>query len=144
MLKQSTTNAIAVKHLCSAIIVMKKYILHYAAENLKGDAPESSYSSMQSLINQIDATILNRSYKKPIVYLLAMDFEGASFEQNALNEILITVFPDMVGRFITLLYNYVLKDFNGEINFFLQEYTSYEDAYKVALDMRENNRLCYS
>ena len=29
------------------------------------------------------------------------------------------------------------------VNFFIQEYASYEDAYSVALVMRENNELCY-
>jgi septum formation inhibitor-activating ATPase MinD len=28
-------------------------------------------------------------------------------------------------------------------NFFVQEYQTYEDAYKVALDMRETNPRCY-
>ncbi len=28
--------------------------------------------------------------------------------------------------------------------FYLQEYESYEDAYKVALDMKEPNKLCYN
>jgi len=26
---------------------------------------------------------------------------------------------------------------------YLQEYTSYEEAYKVALDMKETNKMCY-
>ena len=30
-----------------------------------------------------------------------------------------------------------------ECTLFLQEYASFEDAYKVALDMRELNHLCY-
>ena len=29
-------------------------------------------------------------------------------------------------------------------NFFVQEYQTYEDAYKVALDMREGNPKCYN
>ena len=29
-------------------------------------------------------------------------------------------------------------------NTFLQEYESYEEAYDVALDMKETNKLCYS
>lgn len=32
---------------------------------------------------------------------------------------------------------------NMEINIFLQEYSSYEEAYKVALDMKETSPLCY-
>lgn len=28
--------------------------------------------------------------------------------------------------------------------FFLQEYPSFEDAYKVALDMQETSKLCYN
>ena len=28
-------------------------------------------------------------------------------------------------------------------NFFLQEYYSFEDAYAVAMDMKEENKLCY-
>lgn len=33
---------------------------------------------------------------------------------------------------------------NTEINIALQEYSSYEEAYKVALSMKEENPLCYS
>jgi len=33
---------------------------------------------------------------------------------------------------------------NSPQNFFVQEYQSYEDAYKVALDMRETNPRCYN
>ena len=29
-------------------------------------------------------------------------------------------------------------------NFYVQEYQTYEDAYKVALDMREGNPKCYN
>ena len=32
---------------------------------------------------------------------------------------------------------------NGSQPFFLQQYDSYEDAYAVALDMREGNPRCY-
>ena len=32
----------------------------------------------------------------------------------------------------------------SDCTLFLQEYASFEDAYKVALDMRELNHLCYS
>lgn len=123
---------------------MNKYNLHYSAENLNGDIPKSSYSDFQSLITQIDATILNRAYKKPIVYLLAMEIEGETYEQKSNSEILVTKYPDMVGRFLTLLHNYAIKESKLRIDFFLQEYTSFEDAYKVALDMRENSPLCYS
>lgn len=31
-----------------------------------------------------------------------------------------------------------------DVNFFVQEYQTYEDAYKVALDMREPNSRCYN
>lgn len=33
---------------------------------------------------------------------------------------------------------------NSPQNFFVQEYQTYEDAYKVALDMREGNPRCYN
>ena len=33
---------------------------------------------------------------------------------------------------------------NSPQNFFVQEYQTYEDAYKVALDMREGNEKCYN
>ena len=123
---------------------MQKYILHYAPVNLKGDIPESSYSNFQSLVTQIDATILNRQFRKPLVYLLAMEIEGENYEEKANGEILVTRYSDMVGRFLTLLHDYCFEKSNLTINFFLQEYTSFEDAYKVALDMRENSPLCYS
>jgi len=33
---------------------------------------------------------------------------------------------------------------NSPQNFYVQEYKTYEDAYKVALDMREPNPKCYN
>ena len=33
---------------------------------------------------------------------------------------------------------------NSPTNFYVQEYQTYEDAYKVALDMREGNPKCYN
>ena len=32
---------------------------------------------------------------------------------------------------------------NDEVDIFLQEYLSYEEAYKVALSMKETSALCY-
>lgn len=36
------------------------------------------------------------------------------------------------------------KLWNSPQNFYLQQYQTYEDAYKVALDMRESNPKCYN
>ena len=36
------------------------------------------------------------------------------------------------------------KDDNFDSEFHIHEYSSYEDAYKVALDMREPNPKCYN
>ena len=33
---------------------------------------------------------------------------------------------------------------NSPQNFYVQEYQTYEDAYKVALNMRESNSRCYN
>jgi len=33
---------------------------------------------------------------------------------------------------------------NSPTNFFVHEYQTYEDAYRVALDMREGNKKCYN
>lgn len=56
---------------------------------------------------------------------------------------------DMYGEIFTsqnlfTFYNHI-ESFNLEADyvFFLHEYESYESAYKVALDMREINELCY-
>ena len=46
---------------------------------------------------------------------------------------------------LTTLFKVIEAVVNGldEKNVFLQEYSNYEDAYKVALSMRETNKLCY-
>jgi hypothetical protein len=58
------------------------------------------------------------------------------------DEILVTESLPMMRDFVESWDNNY--DEGGTNSFYLQEYDSYEDAYKVALDMREPNRLCYN
>ena len=120
-----------------------KYELHYAAFNLTGDIPCAEFKEFSHLITYIDGNILNRVSRKPVIYLMAITLENQTPQQESEFEILVTKFPDMVGRFLILLDEWALKQkHNAKI--FLQEYESFEDAYKVALDMRECSPLCYS
>lgn len=59
-------------------------------------------------------------------------------EDGGDGEILIT---ENLKKLINAVKN---SHFNIDKDFFVQEYQTYEDAYRVALDMREINPKCYN
>ena len=63
-------------------------------------------------------------------------------KSDLFGEILITENVDFI---INSIKNDMIKlHLQKPVNFFVQEYQTYEDAYKVALDMREPNPNCYN
>ena len=101
--------------------------LHYAELNLQGDIPCFEFRTHAQLIDFIDEKCINRSSQ--LVWLLAREDSSDIFISE--NHLSIQDF----------LKNKYLWDFRGE--YFLQEYSSYEEANKVALSMYENKHLCY-
>lgn len=73
------------------------------------------------------------------VYLLSIEDSSCT---PHLDEILITESLPMMRSFIESFDdNYCI---DGAMVIHLQSYESYEDAYSVALGMREPNKLCYN
>lgn len=100
------------------------YQLHYAKLENDGDVPLLEFKSFVKMVRHIDATTISRH--KDRVYLIAVEIADVIIIEHNL----LTVFS-------------LIEKFKGYRVFFFQEYASYEEAYKVALDMREPNKLCY-
>ena len=125
------------------------YRLHFASLELEGDIP------CHILKDKIELNwfLLAERQKYDCVYLVSlfgeifvtdnvlcvMNFiEKFTFKPENLNPMnLPQEFMDEVNE---LIKNYSPPD----IDLFVQEYESFEDAYKVALDMQEIKPLCYS
>lgn len=130
-----------------------RYELHYASLDLQGDIPCIKLMNQDDLIYQLNGhsedPLPNEkliawknspfwgrmdSRKESIVYLCAIETPP-----NDNGVILVDSSPDNIIRFIE---SQTMTPTMKKI--FLQEYPSYEDAYKVALDMKEVSPLCYS
>jgi hypothetical protein len=102
------------------------YKLHYAELNLEGDIPCFEFKTIQKLIKFIDEKTFNPINRNK-VYLFVTEEQNHIFVTDK------NIF--LICRIIPL--------FKGDRIFFLQEYSSYEEAYAVALAMKEINPLCY-
>jgi hypothetical protein len=103
------------------------YKLHYAPIKLDGDIPCYEFKNYRSMIDFIDKKTYGRN--RSVVWILAKnDFEDVIVTQNAY------FLQEVIG---TLPLWQTIGDY------FLQEYDSFESAYKVALDMMEPYELCY-
>jgi hypothetical protein len=105
---------------------MNHTTLYYAPLDLLEDISEMKTKSISSLQGLLADFIIGKEGK---VFLLAFEDDDRHSE--------IFVF-DKYSRFLEH------KCFSVYNKVFLQEYSSYEEAYKVALDMREPNPLCYN
>lgn len=108
---------------------MSNYKLHYAKVDLGlYDIPCIEFNKHSEMIDFIDEKCINRMGK--IVWLIAKeDFTDLFISESYLS----------IQDFLSKKYTWQTTG-----NYFLQEYTSFEDAYKVALDMAEISPLCYS
>jgi hypothetical protein len=109
--------------------------LHYAELNNQGYIPCIEFENIQELIDNIPYE------PKDCIYL----FTYSSKENKATDfsdEVIVTEDIFHIESFI--------KTNRDELiglemtDFFLQEYPSYEEAYKVALMMKETSPLCYN
>jgi len=108
------------------------YKLHYAKLNLQGDIPFMVFKTWRARLSFIMDKIIIPQKR---VYLLSI-----SRIENDL-----TVFDNV---YVFDSYHCVRflndKKYNSPYDVFsLHEYSSYEEAYKVALDMKEISPLCY-
>jgi hypothetical protein len=114
-----------------------KIKLHYAPLILKKDIECFEFKSTIEVDRFIYKMIYDGPYMPNKVILINID-----------NEILITdnMHSDpIIENFIEFMcYNdYMDEDAIPYMNIYLQEYYSYEEAYEVALSMKEENPLCY-
>jgi hypothetical protein len=103
----------------------------------------TSIEELEDLKNDIDIIILKSDSRNngEVVFLLAI--EQTSNNKPQYDEIF--VFECLQDWNVTLIESY--KDFlspsDDLLTIFIQDYSSYEMAYKSALEMREPNPLCY-
>ena len=100
---------------------MKKVELHHASLKLTGDIPCYKFDSIVDL----EIYLSNITDNGKIVYLGCMDFDESSI-----------IFIDNRLEFIAEFYCKMTES-KGNYTYYLQEYASYEEAYKVALMMKE-------
>ena len=107
----------------------KNLELYYAKKDLNGDdILKISIKNTYGLIDKIDELCCGKS--NGIVYLFATE--------DANNFVFVTESHLEIQELIL-----EHKRFNSVYQYFLQEYGSYEEAYKVALLMKEVSELCY-
>lgn len=124
------------------------YKLHYAPLDLNGqDIQELNFEDTLELT----AFVMSGTSTDEVVFLISIGDEVIVTEsilfvlkylQGELyhKPIFDNTLRDLQKEFDDLL-NEVTKTTN--IDIFLQEYSTYEEAYKVALEMREQSPLCY-
>jgi|GEM_PF-3925348 len=104
------------------------YELHYASLEQEGNIPVYGFETFDKLVDfSIDKAMINKGRS---VYLISKDFHTACpFVTDNPNDIpyILTKMPSMGFKSAT----------------FIQEYKSFEEAYKVALLITEKRPLCY-
>jgi hypothetical protein len=126
---------------------MIKYELHYADINLglEADVPCYKYETFKDLISACRCRI-----KKTLetVYLLTYEIDF----QDKINpnpkypetEVFVSSCPSALNLYLDNIKKNLWYHKNIAITkIFLQEYNSYEDAYQVAIMMKETSPLCY-
>ncbi len=105
-----------------------KIKVHYAGLELTADIPELVFNTKKSFINWLTDMLYS---KKDVVYLVCIQDDIFVSENK---QMICNLFENP----LTAVYPYY-----EDTPIFIQEYSSYEDAYDVALDMKEESPLCY-
>lgn len=104
--------------------------LHYASLDLQGDIPCFEFESKYEMLDYV-TKLYNNNWVTYLDKVCLIAISDHLIVVNSMNRIL---------NFINAELNHI--DFDTDV--FLQEYPSYEQAFKVALDMKEGDPLCYS
>lgn len=116
------------------------------------DIPEIDFRSMNEMLNYIDI-LTDSGINNETVFLFTWE-EETDFNEVSPEIIISHNSDNLLIQLESLMFNFLLEKQTqvgaaGYLaedkvwNFFLQEYYSYEEAYKVALSMRENLSFCY-
>lgn len=106
------------------------YKLHYAKLDLQGDIPCLEFPSIEEVRSFITSIVYPLKMVNKKVYVVAIQ-----------DEVIVTENGLLVEELFDGNLNSAYPFYEGE-DIFIQEYSSYEEAYKVALDMKEVSPLC--
>jgi hypothetical protein len=108
--------------------------LHYAKLDLQGDIPCYELNGIEEVRNFVSGIVGQHPTGKAekMVYLIAIQ-----------DDVFVTQNCQLVQELFDGNLNSVYPFFEGE-DIFIQEYSSYEEAYKIALNIKEVSPLCYS
>jgi hypothetical protein len=119
-----------------------KCTLHYARKNNE-EIEELVFNEFVSMFNwicdKIPKNIFDDDFQSDTVYLFTFEHSKLG-PDTRINHIFVTEHLSFICDIINCLKTSLVK---LDV-FFLQEYDSYEDAYKVSLDMQEVSPLCYN
>lgn len=108
---------------------MSKYILNFSQLNSDADLEAISFTSAKKRANYIAERVIG--IKPERVFTLVI-----SYDDNDNDACDVYVFDEWI-----CIQNVVTSRWKS---FWLFEWSSYEDAYKNALDLKEVNPMCYS
>ena len=108
-----------------------KWILHYGELNDNKDSQKLEFISKRKRLIKLQDKIIGASGK---VFLLAIDETNGDGSSHYFQ---IYIFENWLRVF-----DEIMSFPASEVH--LYEYSSYEDAYLVALNMREANPMCYN
>jgi len=114
------------------IIYKMVYKIHYAKLDLQGDIPCLEFTSIEEVRSFITSIVYPLKMVNEKVYVIAIQ-----------DEVIVTENGLLVEELFDGNLNSAYPFYEGE-DIFIQEYPSYEEAYKVALDMKEVSPLCYT
>ena len=107
------------------------YKLHYAKLDLQGDIPCLNFKNWKERMLFICDKVTGSKEK---VFVLSINYNA--------DESIDSVYVFDIWNCVRFLRD---KKYNSiHYTFYLQEYPSYEEAYKVALDMKEVSPFCYT
>jgi len=107
------------------------YNIHYAKIDLNGDITCLEFTSIEEVRSFITSIVYPLKMVNEKVYVIAIQDEVIVTENGLLLE-------ELFDGNLNSAYPF----YEGE-DIFIQEYPSYEEAYKVALDMKKVSQLCY-
>jgi hypothetical protein len=114
--------------------------LHHAQGTaMSADVHEIHFENFKALMTYFKS--LTEIDDRQTVYLLTERDPDFDYSQGSRTHLLISESIFHINRYLREIIFFVDKSEDHIV--FLQEYKSYEDAYSVALSMRENSFLCY-
>lgn len=125
-------------------VLTNYFNLNYISIDNKGVPFEKQFNCIEKLILFID-DLCNKNEDKRIVYLMSCNGENVEdlVFVSQYKDSLIVMLSSMFENESFINIDDKAEDWKDPI-IFLQEYDSYEEAYKVALSMQEEHPFCYS